>query len=218
MVDQVHNLMIVAHPDDETIWGGKHLITDKWLIVCLTYNKSDSPRGQEFCNMLMKTDNNGLMLGFPDDNNGKIDSWKSCRTAIEFELRKIISSKEWDIIVTHNPDGEYSHKHHILTSKIVTSITKKNLFYFGKYYEKGDKALMRIHRLDDKWVDKKKDVMSLYTSQGLSAHLFEHMYPYEHFIPYSEWRQYRKPITRKIFDALKHQFVTLIKKISWHIH
>lgn len=30
------NLMIVAHPDDETLWGGAHLSDGGWFVVCLT--------------------------------------------------------------------------------------------------------------------------------------------------------------------------------------
>ena len=30
------SLMIVAHPDDETIWGGSHLLKGHYLVVCLT--------------------------------------------------------------------------------------------------------------------------------------------------------------------------------------
>ena len=29
----IDNLMIVAHPDDETLWGGAHLIKDNYLVV-----------------------------------------------------------------------------------------------------------------------------------------------------------------------------------------
>lgn len=29
-------LMIVAHPDDETIWGGAHLADKGYFVVCLT--------------------------------------------------------------------------------------------------------------------------------------------------------------------------------------
>lgn len=28
--------MIVAHPDDETLWGGSHLIDDNYLVVCMS--------------------------------------------------------------------------------------------------------------------------------------------------------------------------------------
>ncbi len=32
----VDNLMIVAHPDDELLWGGAHLLRDNYLVVCIT--------------------------------------------------------------------------------------------------------------------------------------------------------------------------------------
>ena len=40
-IKNFNNLMIVAHPDDETLWGGKNLIKDDFFVVCLTngYNK-----------------------------------------------------------------------------------------------------------------------------------------------------------------------------------
>lgn len=30
------SLMIVAHPDDETIWGGSHLINGNYTVLCIT--------------------------------------------------------------------------------------------------------------------------------------------------------------------------------------
>ena len=35
-----HKLMIVAHPDDETIWGGAELLKDNYLVVCITCGRS----------------------------------------------------------------------------------------------------------------------------------------------------------------------------------
>ena len=32
----VNKLMVVAHPDDELLWGGLHLIDDDYLVVCIT--------------------------------------------------------------------------------------------------------------------------------------------------------------------------------------
>lgn len=29
-------LMVVAHPDGETLWGGAHLLDGKYFVVCLT--------------------------------------------------------------------------------------------------------------------------------------------------------------------------------------
>ena len=33
---QYKKLMIVAHPDDETLWGGANLFKDRYFVVCLT--------------------------------------------------------------------------------------------------------------------------------------------------------------------------------------
>ena len=32
----IDKLMIVAHPDDESFWGGAHLLEDDYLVVCIT--------------------------------------------------------------------------------------------------------------------------------------------------------------------------------------
>ena len=58
-------LMIVAHPDDETIWGGAHLADKGYFVVCLTdgYNKT---RRNEFQNTIKESGNKGLILRYPD--------------------------------------------------------------------------------------------------------------------------------------------------------
>lgn len=35
-LDDYDSLMVVAHPDDETIWGGAHLLKGKYVVVCIT--------------------------------------------------------------------------------------------------------------------------------------------------------------------------------------
>lgn len=35
-LNKAKKLMIVAHPDDETLWGGAHLLEDDYLVVCIT--------------------------------------------------------------------------------------------------------------------------------------------------------------------------------------
>lgn len=34
--EEPESLMIVAHPDDETIWGGSHLINGNYTVLCIT--------------------------------------------------------------------------------------------------------------------------------------------------------------------------------------
>ena len=39
--------MIVAHPDDETLWGGADLMKESYFVVCLT-NNYHTKRSKEF--------------------------------------------------------------------------------------------------------------------------------------------------------------------------
>ena len=48
------SLMIVAHPDDETIWGGSHLINGNYTVLCIT-NGNNKKRKKEFMNVMKKT-------------------------------------------------------------------------------------------------------------------------------------------------------------------
>ena len=34
-LENIDKVMIVAHPDDDMIWGGSHLIDDNYLVVCI---------------------------------------------------------------------------------------------------------------------------------------------------------------------------------------
>ena len=39
--------MIVAHPDDEVLWGGINLSLSDWVVICSTH-KNDPVRSKEF--------------------------------------------------------------------------------------------------------------------------------------------------------------------------
>ena len=67
-IDTYQNIMIVAHPDDETIWGGGHLLKDKYLVICLT-NGNNKTREKEFNEVMNKTHNQGIILDYPDKTN-----------------------------------------------------------------------------------------------------------------------------------------------------
>ena len=50
-LSNVNKVMIVAHPDDETIWGGAHLLKDDYLVICIT-NGNNDVRKEEYKNAL----------------------------------------------------------------------------------------------------------------------------------------------------------------------
>ena len=49
-------LMIVAHPDDEVLWGGGHLYDKGYLVVCVT-NGRNKVRSQEFKDVVTASGN-----------------------------------------------------------------------------------------------------------------------------------------------------------------
>ena len=128
-------LMIVAHPDDEVLWGLSELVNDKYFVVCITCG-SRYDRVKEFERVMKYLNTDYIMLDYPDKVNGERSDWKSEYSSITNDLKRIITYKKWDKVVTHNKEGEYGHIHHKMTNKIVTGISTDNLYYFGKYYRK----------------------------------------------------------------------------------
>ncbi len=194
-LDGVENLMIVAHPDDDVLWGGAHLLEERYLVVCITAGANET-RAKEFTAAMKKTGDIGIMLGFPNKTLGKRNDWKSSRAKIKQELTEIMQLKSWKSIVTHNPEGEYGHIHHKMTSSIVTEIYEElypgqsNLYYFGAYYSKDKIGAVEnsLTRISDDLLAQKKDILlGVYTSQDFLERKFSQMFPYEN------WTQYTAP-------------------------
>ncbi len=188
----IDNLMIVAHPDDEILWGGAQLIEENYLVVCITCGNNPI-RVKEFVSVMEATEDKYIMLGYPDKTKGERDNWDEHRQNIAQDIKKIIELKDWNIIVTHNPDGEYGHIHHKMLNKITTSMTeeKYKLYYFGRYYSKRaitDK-IAEMSSIHDNTLRTKKNIIGLYKSQKFIQTMFDHMYEYEEWVPYSEWSE-----------------------------
>lgn len=186
-LNNISKLMIVAHPDDDYIWGGSHLIDDDYLVVCVTCG-SKRNRVLEFKRAMNKTDDAYLMLGYPDKTNGERDNWSTVYEDIYQDLKHIIEYKNWELIVTHNPDGEYSHIHHKMTSSMVTDIVKTdNLYYFGKYYKKGEIPDTLTSISSENAKKKREELIPIYASQKSTMKKLEHMFNYENWVKSNEW-------------------------------
>ena len=182
-----NKLMIVAHPDDELLWGGSALIDDNYLVVCITCGVKRN-RVIEFKRVMHETKDSYIMLGYPDKTDGKRDNWEKITKDLTSDLKHIIEYKDWDMVVTHNPLGEYGHIHHSMTSNIVTNLTLKNkLYYFGKYYNEEDIKDSAL-KIKEENLEKKKELVKLYSSQSYSVNKFYHMLGYEDLIKYEEFK------------------------------
>lgn len=179
------NLMIVAHPDDEILWGGAHLIKGKYFVVCLT-NGYTYDRAKDFKKILKFTRNGGIILNYPDCQDGKRDNWTEVEEGILKDLSYLLNYKYWRIIVTHGPDGTTGHLHHKKLSRYVSKIANENnklnnLYYFGKFFKKNEMP-RNLVRISDKELSYKKREVSIYKSVRKTIHQI-----WFHFLSYENW-------------------------------
>ena len=192
-VEKYKNIMIVAHPDDEILWGGANLLRDRYFIICLT-NGNNLERSNDFKEILKFTNNSGIILDYPDLEDGIINDWSEVRYGIFKDLSKILNYKHWNKIVTHGPDGTTGHIHHKQICKYVTEISKnsnmyKNLYYFGKFYKR-NKIPNYLSKIADKELEYKKKEVEIYKSVKKTIYqLWFHMLPYENWILASNWKE-----------------------------
>ncbi len=138
-------VVVVAHPDDETLWaGGTILSHPSWnfFIVCLS-RRNDKERAQRFYNALTTLKSEGVMGDLDDGPDQKpLDEKEVERTILE-----LLPQKHFDLILTHNPTGEYTR--HIRHEEVSKAVIK--LWYAGKIsanllwtfaYEDGNKKYL----------------------------------------------------------------------------
>lgn len=188
-------LMVVAHPDDESLWGGGHLLDKGYFVVCLT-NGKNTVRRAEFYAALKEYGCQGLMLSYPDIECGKPSDWSKSAASIMQDLDTILTYKRWDLIATHNPKGEYGHIQHRMTSQLVTAVYRyhykgmNRLFYFGKYYkwnEIGKVQNSLIPLSESKFKRKTQIINTVYKSQDVKWSKL--MMKYENWISFQDWRE-----------------------------
>ncbi len=192
-LEKANNLMIVAHPDDETIWGGAHLLEDDYLVVCITCGPNKT-RVKEFQKVMEITNDQYIMLGFPDKVLGMRSTWQEEEVRIQKYLNEIINLKKWNLIVTHNEKGEYGHEHHKKTNEIVTNIYNENnvdipLYFFGKYYSK--KSYAKLEEIpptidDELYNIKVNKLIEEYKSQEFIKTTFDQMFKHENWTKYEK--------------------------------
>ena len=190
--NSVESLMIVAHPDDETLWGSEELLKNKYLVVCITCG-TNKKREKEIEAALKISKDRLIVLDKPDKVRGKRSDWKHYKKQIEYELKYVVKKKKWNTIVTHNPEGEYGHIHHKITNNIVTKVYNKEkngkLKYFGKYFSKKRINQNKFAReIPEDIYDMKIEMIDSYKSQAFIKNRFNQMYKYENLINAEDWK------------------------------
>lgn len=118
---EVDKLLIVAHPDDEVLWGGMNLMLQPgWFVVCASH-VSDPVRSREFyktmsfCNVT-KYVMYDVKEKYTDDESESDRMFHE--TPFEDGLREL-AGRSWKLVLTHNDKGEYGHEHHRTVHRLV---------------------------------------------------------------------------------------------------
>jgi LmbE family N-acetylglucosaminyl deacetylase len=137
--------VIVAHPDDETLWAGGLMLMHpevKWTVVTLC-RKSDPDRAPKFFKALERLRAGGFMADIDDGPEQRpLDSSEVQKTIVE-----LLPSKRFNLIITHSTAGEYTrHLRHEETAKAVLSLWNSDRLFADELwtfaYEDGNREYL----------------------------------------------------------------------------
>ena len=163
--------VIVAHPDDETLWAGGTILMHpeaNWTTATLC-RKNDSNRAPKFFKTVEELGAIGIM---GDLDDGPEQNPQDSRY-VQNMILKLLPSDRFDLIITHGIWGEYTrHLRHEETAKAVLALWRSNRLsarqiWMFAYEDGGGKYLPRpvrdadIHiKLQEEIWQKKYDIIT----------------------------------------------------------
>jgi len=114
-------VVIVAHPDDETLWAGGTILSHpscNWFIVSACRG-SDNDRAPKFQLALKALKSEGIM----GDLNDGPEQLPQNEKLVMKTILGLLPDVHFDLVITHNPTGEYtSHLRHEEISNAVIKL------------------------------------------------------------------------------------------------
>jgi LmbE family N-acetylglucosaminyl deacetylase len=119
-------LVVVAHPDDETLWAAGQVM--QWAeqgaavqVLCCSTPKRDPERAVRFLRACGVLGAQGAVLGSVD---------RGAHQALAMPRPETL--RGFDCVLTHNALGEYGHPHHVQVHEFVKRHVASPLMYFGR--------------------------------------------------------------------------------------
>jgi LmbE family N-acetylglucosaminyl deacetylase len=117
--------VIVAHPDDETLWAGGFILEHpeyNWFVLSLC-RASDPDRAPRFYRVLEQLNALGAMADMDDGPTQEpLDSLEVQNTILE-----MLPQTKFDLLFTHGPQGEYTrHQRHVEVCEAVLTLWRES--------------------------------------------------------------------------------------------
>ncbi len=175
-------VVIVAHPDDETLWAGGTILLNpqvNWTVITIC-RKSDTDRAPKFLKALRELNATGFMGDLNDEPEQTPLSIKD----IQKTIIELLPHDKFELIITHSKSGEYTrHLRHEETANAVLNLWHSNKIHTNQLwtfaYEDGrgsyppraiEKADLLVNLTDEIWQKKYNIITKIY---GFDKNSFE---------------------------------------------
>ena len=142
-------LMIVAHPDDEVVFGFRDLIQNQVTVISIT-NGDNEIRKKEFFKVMADTGAKGHMLNYADSPD---DTWPTVAVEdfynnhIKALVKDSYGLSRYELVVSHGGDGEYGNKQHIRVHSIGRHIASEMGLPFQTFRDRWRASDYPTHRV-----------------------------------------------------------------------
>ena len=185
--------MLIAHPDDEILFGYSDIYYNYCTIICFT-NKNNKIRSNEFnecMNNLLICNNikNHIMLPLIDSMKNNWCGISSFNPPFAPGLKpgrqggitneyiynkyinEIIKDSVYDLIISHDSEGEYGHIQHIRVNNFAKYLGLKLNVQFIDFKQRNEDNI-----INETMLNERKLLLNIYKSQKTSIQLYENFY------------------------------------------